>query len=220
MSWLFSRALVEAYSEATCSDGARSALLSGSPTPQAYLPPDRMTAFSRLSRFGMTFAPLTADRGEALLTLYLAAFRAKPIPRRLRERTLRMISGRKCGGSWQMSLPGTYLPKMLADERSIGRQTTLSQWVTLSDAWKYRRQTWALTTYGAGIGYLHTPTTIANFCAPSMQKHPSCRARRKVFGAVSPSAFEYLMGWPLGWTDLKPLATDKSHSALQQRGDC
>jgi hypothetical protein len=168
----------------------------------------------------MTFAPLTADRGEALLTLYLAAFRAKPIPRRLRERTLRMISGRKCGGSWQMSLPGTYLPKMLADERSIGRQTTLSQWVTLSDAWKYRRQTWALTTYGAGIGYLHTPTTIANFCAPSMQKHPSCRAWRKVFGAVSPSAFEYLMGWPLGWTDLKPLATDKSHSALQQRGDC
>ncbi len=220
MSWLFSRALVEEYLADTCSDGAPFVPSSGSPTPQAYLPPDRMTAFSRPSRFGMTFAPLTADRGEALLTLYLAAFRAKPIPRRLRERTLRMISGRKCGGSWQMSLPGTYLPKMLADERSIGRQTTLSQWVTLSDAWKYRRQTWALTTYGAGIGYLHTPTTIANFCAPSMQKHPSCRAWRKVFGAVSPSAFEYLMGWPLGWTDLKPLATDKSHSALQQRGDC
>ncbi len=219
MSWLFSRALVEAFSEASCSDGEPSALSSGSPTPQAYLPPDRMTAFSRPSRFGMTFAPLTADRGGALLTSYLAAFRAKPIPRRLRERTLQMISGRKCDGSWQMSLPGTYLPKMLADERSIGRQTTLNQWVTLSDAWKYRRQTWALTTYGAGIGYLHTPTTIANFCAPSMQKHPSCRAWRQVFGAVSPSAFEYLMGWPLGWTDLKPLATDKSRCARPQHGD-
>jgi hypothetical protein len=36
-----------------------------------------MTAFSRLSRFGMTFKPLTADRGEALLMSYLEAFPVK-----------------------------------------------------------------------------------------------------------------------------------------------
>jgi DNA (cytosine-5)-methyltransferase 1 len=36
-----------------------------------------MTKFSRLSRFGMTYAPLTASRGEELLTLYLAGFPAK-----------------------------------------------------------------------------------------------------------------------------------------------
>jgi hypothetical protein len=40
MSWLFSQALVEAFSEATCSDGELSALSSGNPTPQAYLSPD------------------------------------------------------------------------------------------------------------------------------------------------------------------------------------
>jgi DNA (cytosine-5)-methyltransferase 1 len=39
-------------------------------------------------------------------------------------------------------------------------------------------------------------------------------------GSLNPTWVEWLMGWPLGWTDLKPLATDKSHSALQQRGDC
>lgn len=59
MSWLYSQALVEEFSQATGSDGAPSAPSNTTPTPQAYLSPDRMTAFSRLSRFGMTFAPST-----------------------------------------------------------------------------------------------------------------------------------------------------------------
>jgi hypothetical protein len=29
---------------------------------------------------------------------------------------------------------------------------------------------------------------------------------------------EWLMGWPLGWTDLKPLETDKYHFVQQQLG--
>lgn len=77
MSWHFSRALVEEYSAATSSAGAQSALSSGSPTPQLYLQPDRMTAFSRLSRSGMTCAHLTDDHSAALLTWYLAASRVR-----------------------------------------------------------------------------------------------------------------------------------------------
>ena len=82
MSWLFSQALVEEYSEGISLDGAQSAQSSGKPTQQAYCAPDKMTAFSRLSRFGMTYKPLTATHGEALLTLYLAAFHAKTYPQR------------------------------------------------------------------------------------------------------------------------------------------
>ena len=77
MSWLFSQALVEEYSEGISLDGAQSAQSSGKPTQQAYCAPDKMTAFSRLSRFGMTYKPLTATHGEALLMSYLAAFHAK-----------------------------------------------------------------------------------------------------------------------------------------------
>ena len=44
---------------------------------------------------------------------------------------------------------------------------------------------------------------------PSMQKHRSCRNFVTVFGKPSPQNFEYLMGWPSGWTDLKPLGMDK-----------
>jgi hypothetical protein len=82
MSWLFSQALVEEYSEASSLDGEQSAQSSGNHTQQAYCAPDKMTAFSKLSRFGMTYKPLTATHGEALLMSYLAAFRAKTSPQR------------------------------------------------------------------------------------------------------------------------------------------
>ena len=77
MNWLFSQALAAASWGGTFSAGELSAPSNGSPTPQAYLSPDRTTAFSRLSRFGMTFAPLTDDRGADLLTSYRAGFRAR-----------------------------------------------------------------------------------------------------------------------------------------------
>lgn len=74
MSWLFSRALVAEYSRAICSDGALSALSSATPTPQAFCAPDKTTDFSRPSRFGMTFAPLTGSLGADALTWFLAGF--------------------------------------------------------------------------------------------------------------------------------------------------
>jgi hypothetical protein len=38
--------------------------------------------------------------------------------------------------------------------------------------------------------------------------------------AVEPPMWtEWLMGWPLGWTDLKPLEMDKSHYVQQQHGE-
>jgi hypothetical protein len=38
-------------------------------------------------------------------------------------------------------------------------------------------------------------------------------------GQLNPNWVEWLMGWPIGWTDLKPLGTDKSPSALQGLGN-
>ena len=77
MSWLYSQALVAEFSAATSSVGEPSAPSNSTPTPRACLSPDRMTAFSRLSRYGMTFAPLTDDHGAALLTWFLADSRAR-----------------------------------------------------------------------------------------------------------------------------------------------
>lgn len=79
MSWLFSQALVEEYLGGNSSDGEQSAPLSGNPTPQVFLPPDKTTRFWNLSRFGMTCEPLTETLGAELLTWFLEASRAKTL---------------------------------------------------------------------------------------------------------------------------------------------
>jgi hypothetical protein len=101
MSWLFSRALVEASLGANSLDGEPSAPSNGSHIPQAYCAPDKTTAFSRLSRFGMTFKPLTEDRGEALLMSYRAAFPVKTSPLPTSTGTDSTGSGQGCGERWR-----------------------------------------------------------------------------------------------------------------------
>ena len=39
-------------------------------------------------------------------------------------------------------------------------------------------------------------------------------------GRVNPEWREWLMAWPIGWTESKPLATDKFQSWLQLHGGC
>jgi hypothetical protein len=38
-------------------------------------------------------------------------------------------------------------------------------------------------------------------------------------GSLNPTWVEWLMGWTLGWTDLKPLVMDKCHCVQQQPGE-
>lgn len=77
MSYIFSRALVAEFSPASFSETDAFVPSSMSPTPEPFSLPDRTTEHFRLSRFGMTCAPLTEDRGEALLMSFLAASRAR-----------------------------------------------------------------------------------------------------------------------------------------------
>ena len=86
MSWLFSRVLVEEYLGENSLDGERCALLSGNPTHQVFLPPDKTTRFWNLSRYGMTCKPLTEPRGEELLMLFRAGFRARTLVVQEKER--------------------------------------------------------------------------------------------------------------------------------------
>ena len=40
----------------------------------------------------------------------------------------------------------------------------------------------------------------------------------KQTGQLNPSWVEWLMGWPIGWTDLKPLETDRFRSVQLWHG--
>lgn len=102
MSYLFSQALVEEFSAATSWDGAPSAPLSVMPTPHRFSRNDKTMEPSQLSRFGLTCEVLTDDRGEALLTWYRAAFRARTSARP-DEATASTAPAADCGERWRAS---------------------------------------------------------------------------------------------------------------------
>lgn len=66
------------------------------------------------------------------------------------------------------------------------------------------QKTWIKQTFGEEMGLVHTPTTMANYSAPSMMKHQGCRNFKKVFEKPSPKNAEYLMGFPLGASSPEP----------------
>ena len=237
MSWLFSQALVEEYLGENYSDGEQSAPLSGNPTQLAYCAPDKMTAFSRLSQSGMTYKHLTESRGEELLTLYLEDFLAKICQQREQEPVL-MDPDRDCGEKWR-----GWLAKY--DPDSCSWKTPQCSLITDSDECLETYPTSGMTRDGllweqtrlerntteTEYGLLPTPT------ARDFNGHTITKKRPKGFNKVLPNVFklefqlhgqcyphptfsEGLMLWPIGWTDLKPLATDKFHCVPQKHGDC
>ncbi len=100
MSWLYSQALVEEYLPPNCLDGEQSVQSNGKPIHQAYCAPDKMTVFSRLSRFGMTYKPLMEHHGEELLKSYLAAFHVQTSASQ-EEAQDSMESTPPCGITWR-----------------------------------------------------------------------------------------------------------------------
>jgi hypothetical protein len=297
MSWLYSQALVEEYLVENFSDGEQSALLSGSNTQQAYCAPGKMMGFSRLSRFGMTYKPLTESRGEELLRLYLAGFHAKTSAQqeKVQEST---VSAQECGEKWRASftkydpdlrLWKTHQCSLLGDLELFSE--TWPQWGLMRDGECWEQRTLEQTTRGTesglspnGVDSFHTPNTTGldggsnsrkalkkrqenwptpdancgkrgsqpnwmptrksgqhaqytinqavrdrvfptptahnakEFNSPSEKNRNTPTLATHAGGKLNPMWVEWLMGWPLGWTDLKPLEMDKSHYAQQQPG--
>ena len=321
MSWLFSQALVEEYSEDICLDGEQSVQLNGNNIQQAYCAPDKMTGFSRLSRFGMTYKPLTESRGEELCKLYREAFLAKILVQRGGGRESK-ASEAECGEKWRgwltkfdqnTSLWKTAQCSLLGDLEQF--LETWPRWGLMRNGECYQRQTLAHLTGVIESGFspdnvttFHTPMTTgldggsngrkalkkkqetiptptssvggANHNSPStlagkrwamnlsgyaqkyptptvcgnynqkgasptsgdglatfVKKYPTPTAHNAketnapsealrnepslasiAGGKLNPTWVEWLMGWPLGWTDLKQLEMGKYHSWLQQHG--
>jgi hypothetical protein len=218
MSWLFSQALVEEYLGDTFLDGEQSAPLSGKHTQQAYCAPDKMTKFSRLSRFGMTYKPLTENRGEELLTLYLEDFRVKTSAQQEKEMDLKE-SGRECGEKWHGLLaklcPNTFLWKTaqcsLSEDLELSLQT-FPRWGSMQNGALYQQQKSEQITSGKEFGYLLPTPTCHNAkegAYPAEYTRKTLSLATHVGGKIHPQFTEWMMGLPLGWTDLKPLEMHK-----------
>jgi len=301
MSWLYSQALVEEYLGENYSDGEQSVPLNGKPTQQAYCAPDKMTDFSRLSRFGMMYKPLTENRGEELLTLYLEDFHAKTLVQQEKEQEL-TENDQECGEKWHGSFVKydpdtsswkTHQCSLLGDLDEF--LETWPQWGLMRNGECWEQQTLEQTIRGTESGFVpngedkfHTPNTTGldggsnsrkalqkrinmwptptchnsnekgspseflrdspglgtvvllfptpqasdnrdrgNMSNPSIQRRIAkgkqimlSQSVDRSSGQLNPTWVEWLMGWPLEWTDLKPLETDKSHYVQQQHGNC
>src|SRR5690554_738346 len=210
MSWLFSRALVEEFSEACSSDTILYALSNEMSGVSMFLCNGKTSEFSLSSRFGMTSAHLTENLGVELWTWFLADSSAKHSLLLQEEETLQKKTyGEKCIGLLEKYALHLSLQKMFPKSRSRKQSLILKVKGTELNTSNYQRQTWVQITYGTDIGYLHTPTTMANFAAPSMQKHKCCQNYVTVFGKVNHLNMEWLMGWPTGWSGTEPLEMDK-----------
>lgn len=71
-----------------------------------------------------------------------------------------------------------------------------------------QKTTWIQRQYGKDFGLVHTPTTMANYSAKSMQKHQGCRNFVTVFGRPTARNAEYLMGFPIGASSSRPIDND------------
>ena len=278
MSWLFSQVLVEEYLGENSLDGEQSVQLSGKPIQQAYCAPDKMMAFSRLSRFGMTFKPLMASLGEELLTLYLEDFHARTS--QLQEMEMdSMENEAECGEKWHgllarfdqdMHLWRTVQCSLLEDLNESLQ--TLPQWGMTVGGELYLLPTLVQNTKEEESGLWRTPDTGAggtsgllkegkthrengqpiqvrlvdqvnnprlwptpqasdnrdrgNMSNPSIQRRVAIGKQIMLSQSVDPNSgqlnptwVEWLMGWPQGWTDLKPLEMDKFHCVQQPLGE-
>lgn len=216
MSSHSSLAMEADYSHQCCSASDASAPLSTERTQEQSSPSDSATEHCRASQSSVTSARLMVDPTVAELASYLEAFPARSTALPLLDATTLTTFGRRCGESWQMLLPGTSSPKTFRKSQSNMPPKTAGLWVTAPKPFPLERMTWVVTTFGKDTGYLHTPTTKANYAAQSMQKWPSARAFVMALGKPSPENHEWLMGWPEGWSDSSPLEMGKFQSWLQQ----
>ena len=163
MSWLYSQALVEEYSEDTSLDGAPSALWNGKPTQLPSWCSDKTMANCQLSQSGMTFKPLTEDLGEDVLMSFLEAFpvRTSPAPEKAKASK---ETDHPCGNTWRESLEKFDLDthtwkthQCLWDEDLQPSSVILPKWGMMLSGVLWERTTLPRLTSGTGSGSWPTP---------------------------------------------------------------
>ena len=217
MSWLFSQALVEAYSGANSSDGEPFVPLNGNPIPQAYCAPDRMTKFSRLSRFGMTYAPLTASRGEELLTWYLAGFPAKTsVPQDTVQASpaVDQDSGLKWRGLLGKYDHATHSWKTAQCSLLEDLEQCLEiwpRWGLMRDGVSYQQQTLVRHTLENESGLWATPTCMESLPAMKSKSYKESQTgRRKISSNLRDQIFQRFPAVTLMENQLSP-SIQKKH---------
>ena len=246
MSFTFSRALVAEYLQDGCVATAASAPLNTTRLPDQSWWPDRTTEHTRLSRFGMTCEPLTGVPGEGVLTWWLEASRVRtsvsPTPTERQTKATALTasaqgSGARCTASFAKFDPAELKWKTAqgclfsGGPGSAEYSQTWPSWGLMRDGECWELPAWAPPTNGTASGSVPTPVATmskGSSLASLTRKSGRSRARDRLDhyvmatdgGPLSPEYAEWLMGWPIGLTDLRPLETGRFQQWLQLHQPC
>ena len=222
MSWHYLQGQEAESWEGNSLDGAPSALLRLIPMPARSSSPASETASSSPSQSGMTFGPSMASLGGGALMLSPGASPAKTsAPQGKAQGSMgnALASGLSSPGSFaRFDLPSsswkTHGISLL--EGSTEFSETWPRWGSMRNGECWARSTPALSTPGIVFGYWPTPTASMakrgwGFGRETRGRYSKAVIQRaRVDGWLpSPQLLEALMGWPIEWTALEPLATAK-----------
>lgn len=163
---------------------------------------------------------LETSTDSSVLTGSAAVSPVSRLVQRLEDAEPQPTSGPKCSASSIASDPHGSSAKTSRKRQSPTRLSVSMDLAIQRTTAVYRELMQGRTISEIVGGSLHTPTRKANFTAPSMQKWPSCRRFVLAFGGreITPEQFEFLMGLPIGWTELEPSETLSSRSSRKRSG--
>jgi hypothetical protein len=197
---------------------------------------DSATESCRRSQSGMTSQPLTGSRGADVLTSFLAAFPAKisapPEKAQVSTENDRDYGENSPGllakydldtHSWKTA---QYLLLGGLEEYS----ETWPKWGMMRSGECWERTTLARPIKEIEFGLWPTPCArdykggrkpeaLEEAGRTATNSLPDAIIAKEGYGGqLNPTWVEWLMGWPLAWTDLRPLATDKSQQWQRSHG--
>ncbi len=220
MSWHFLQEQAEASWEGFSLDGAPSALLKLIPIAEEYsLLGSEMASFLSFPS-GTMCARSMVGHGEDMSISSVGDSRVRDSLRRVGGAGGHQTSGHTCGESSKRLARSTSSSKTSQPNQSskLPRISTMLVFVVAPQ--EYPPPAWLRHTDVQGIGWLPTPTKRPTCDCPSMRKWPAHQRLFAHFGprSLTPSMWEWIMGWPIGWTDLEPLGMDKFQQWFASHG--
>ena len=142
-------------------------------------------------------------------------------------------SGEKWQGSFAKYNPDTHslrTPQCLLFEDSTEFCAILPKWGLMLDGELWEQQTLVQSTREIESGLSPTPPPPDNWptpttpsgggnCGGSGAYKNAIKNGTHIPHSINPNLYEWLMGWPIGWTDLKPLGMDKWPFVPQPHGE-
>ncbi len=248
MSWHFSQALVAEYLVANSSDGEQSVQWNMSHTPSLFSPNDKMMEFCNHSQSGMTCGPLTENHGKELLTWFLGGFPVKilaPLEVKRESKEAGQDSGQKWQESLTKYDPNTHSWK-IHQCLLFGGLEEFSEiwprWGIIQNGECLELQPPEAITIGNVSGLLPTPlkSNGERFYGTHLRKEQTWEAPgnlaclligfwkglkgRQGVGikidkmTCHPILCEWIMHWPINWTELCALGMDKFQQWLDLYG--